>query len=329
MCLQFLLNIPKQGISPSLYKFEIKVTITNRIHPWISAFRPRTLFLAAAGVILGSGLALHVGKLNLITALLTLLTALLLQLLSNLANDLGDYVKGTDRTGRRVGPIRSVQSGKITPLQMKRATAITTLITMLSGLILLLRLFHIMGLVVIILFLIVGALSLLSALFYTLGKRPYGYKGWGDFFAFLFFGPIAVMGTYYLQAQTIDFRAVLPSIGMGLLSAMILNVNNMRDIENDALSKKRTIAVRIGLINAKRYHATLLIVMYGCFLLYNMMYASNHWCRFGYIVVFVFQFILLVEIFKKEGEELDPYLRKTAISSFMLAVLFSVCVNIF
>ena len=305
------------------------MTITNRIHPWISAFRPRTLFLAAAGVILGSGLALHVGKLNLITALLTLLTALLLQLLSNLANDLGDYVKGTDRTGRRVGPIRSVQSGKITPLQMKRATAITTLITMLSGLILLLRLFHIMGLVVIILFLIVGALSLLSALFYTLGKRPYGYKGWGDFFAFLFFGPIAVMGTYYLQAQTIDFRAVLPSIGMGLLSAMILNVNNMRDIENDALSKKRTIAVRIGLINAKRYHATLLIVMYGCFLLYNMMYASNHWYRFGYIVVFVFQFILLVEIFKKEGQELDPYLRKTAISSFMLAVLFSVCVNIF
>lgn len=304
------------------------MNFTHRIHPWISAFRPRTLFLAAAGVILGSGLALHVEKLDIITALLTLLTALLLQLLSNLANDLGDYVKGTDSTGGRVGPMRSVQSGKITPLQMKKTIAITTLIAMFSGLILLLRLFHIMGLVVIILFLIVGALSLLSALFYTLGERPYGYRGWGDFFAFLFFGPIAVIGTYYLQAQIIDFRAVLPSIGMGLLSAMILNVNNMRDIENDALSNKRTIAVRLGLNYAKRYHTVLMIVMYVCFLIYSLLYASSPWCRFGYIVVYVFQLQLLLQIHKKEGRALDPYLRKTALSSFILAVLFSVCINI-
>lgn len=304
------------------------MNFTHRIHPWISAFRPRTLFLAAAGVILGSGLALHVEKLDIITALLTLLTALLLQLLSNLANDLGDYVKGTDSTGGRVGPMRSVQSGKITPLQMKKTIAITTLIAMFSGLILLLRLFHIMGLVVIILFLIVGALSLLSALFYTLGERPYGYRGWGDFFAFLFFGPIAVIGTYYLQAQIIDFRAVLPSIGMGLLSAMILNVNNMRDIENDALSNKRTIAVRLGLNYAKRYHTVLMIVMYVCFLIYSLLYASSPWYRFGYIVVYVFQLQLLLQIHKKEGRALDPYLRKTALSSFILAVLFSVCINI-
>ena len=304
------------------------MNFTNRIHLWISAFRPRTLFLAAAGVILGSGLSLHAGKLDIITALLTLLTALLLQLLSNLANDLGDYIKGTDRTGRRVGPMRTVQSGKITPLQMKKTIAVTILITMFSGLVLLLRLFHIMGLVVIILFLIVGALSLLSALFYTLGKRPYGYKGWGDFFAFFFFGPISVIGTYYLQAQTIDFRAVLPSIGMGLLSAMILNVNNMRDIENDALSNKRTIAVRLGLKNAKRYHTALMIVMYICFLTYSFLYASNPWYRFGYIIVYVFQFLLLKQVLKKENRALDPYLRKTALSSFLLAILFSVCINV-
>ena len=303
------------------------MNFTNRIHLWISAFRPRTLFLAAAGVILGSGLSLHAGKLDIITALLTLLTALLLQLLSNLANDLGDYIKGTDRTGRRVGPMRTVQSGKITPLQMKKTIAVTILITMFSGLVLLLRLFHIMGLVVIILFLIVGALSLLSALFYTLGKRPYGYKGWGDFFAFFFFGPIAVIGTYYLQAQTIDFRAVLPSIGMGLLSAMILNVNNMRDIENDELSNKRTIAVRLGLKNAKRYHTALMIVMYICFLTYSFLYASSPWYRFGYIIVYVFQFLLLKQVLKKENRALDPYLRKTALSSFLLAILFSVCIN--
>ncbi len=313
---------------PQLFKFEAKVNLTNRIRPWVSAFRPRTLFLAAAGVILGSGLAMHVGKLDISTGLLTLSTALLLQLLSNLANDLGDYVKGTDRTGGRVGPMRSVQSGKITPLQMKKTIAITTLITMISGLVLLLRLFHIIGLVVIIVFLLVGALSLLSALFYTLGKRPYGYKGWGDFFAFLFFGPIAVIGTYYLQAQTIDFRAVFPSIGMGLLSAMILNVNNMRDIENDALSNKRTIAVRLGLKNAKRYHAMLMVIMFGCFLMYSLMYAGSPWFRFSYVVVYFFQLVLLSQILKKEGAALDPYLRKTALSSFLLAFLFSVCLNV-
>lgn len=304
------------------------MSLTNRVRPWISAFRPRTLFLAAAGVILGSGLALHVGRFDLTSALLTLTTALLLQLLSNLANDLGDYVKGTDRTGGRVGPMRSVQSGKISPHQMKVGIGITTLITMISGLVLLLRLFYTIGFAVIVVFLIVGFLSLLSALFYTLGKRPYGYKGWGDFFAFLFFGPIAVIGTYYLQAQSIDLRSIFPSIGMGLLSAMILNVNNMRDIDNDALSGKRTIAVRLGLEKAKVYHAMLMMTMFVCFLIYSFVYASTPLYRFAYLIVYVFQFLLLSEIFNKEGRNLDPYLKKTALSAFLLSIAFAVCINI-
>ena len=298
------------------------------IGAWISAFRPRTLFLAAAGVILGSGLAMHVDRFDLTTALLTLTTALLLQLLSNLANDLGDYVKGTDRTGMRVGPMRSVQSGKISPHQMKVGIGFTTLITMFSGLVLLLRLFHTIGLIVIVVFLIVGFFSLLSALFYTLGERPYGYKGWGDFFAFLFFGPIAVIGTYYLQAQTIDFRSILPSIGMGLLSAMILNINNMRDIDNDAQSGKRTIAVRLGLKGAKVYHAMMTFIMFACFAAYSLIYAGAPWFRFGYIIVYVFQFALLLQILKKESGNLDPYLRKTAMSAFLLGVVFAVCINL-
>ena len=304
------------------------MNLNNRISPWISAFRPHTLFLAAAGVILGSGLALHVGRFDLTTAILTLTTAILLQLLSNLANDLGDYVQGTDQTGSRVGPMRSVQSGKISPHKMKIGIGITTLITMFSGLVLLLRLFHTIGLIVIVVFLIVGALSLFSALFYTLGERPYGYKGWGDFFAFLFFGPIAVMGTYYLQTQIVDFKSVLPSIGMGLLSAMILNVNNMRDIDNDAYSNKRTIAVRLGLERAKVYHSTMMLIMYACFLIYSFLYAITPWYRFVYIIVYLFQFIILIQIFKKEGKELDPYLRKTALSAFVLSILFSVCINV-
>ncbi len=298
------------------------------IQAWISAFRPRTLFLAAAGVILGSGLALHVGQFDLTSALLTLTTALLLQLLSNLANDLGDYVKGTDRTGGRVGPVRGVQSGKISPHQMKVGIGFTTLITMISGLVLLLRLFYTIGLVAIVVFLIVGFFSLLSALFYTLGHRPYGYKGWGDFFAFLFFGPIAVIGTYYLQAQSIDLRSIFPSIGMGLLSAMILNVNNMRDIDNDALSGKRTIAVRLGLKKAKVYHSILMLTMFASFLIYSFVYASTPLYRFVYVIVYLFQFVLLSQIFKRDGRNLDPYLRKTALSAFLLSILFAFCINV-
>ena len=298
------------------------------IRAWISAFRPRTLFLAAAGVILGSGLALHVNKFDLSTALLTLITALLLQLLSNLANDLGDYVKGTDQTGKRLGPTRSVQSGIIQPYQMKIGIGITALITMVSGLILLLRLFHTIGLVAIVVFIIVGFFSLLAALFYTLGSRPYGYKGWGDFFAFLFFGPIAVVGTYYLQTQMIDLRSLFPSIGMGILSSMILNINNMRDIENDFKSDKRTIAVRLGLPYARIYHTVLMLTMHVSFLVYSLAYASSPWYRFAYMIIYLFQATLLSQIFKKEGKELDAYLSKTALSAFLISLLFSICINV-
>lgn len=298
------------------------------IQAWISAFRPRTLFLAAAGVILGSGLALHIGRFDLTTALLTLTTALLLQLLSNLANDLGDFTKGTDQTGARLGPVRGVQSGKILPHQMKIGIGFTTLVTMFSGLVLLLRLFHTIGLVSIVVFLIVGFFSLLAALFYTLGSRPYGYKGLGDFFAFIFFGPIAVIGTYYLQAQAIDLRSIFPSIGMGLLSTMILNINNMRDIENDLKSGKKTIAVRLGLANAKIYHTILTLLMFSSFMVYSFMYAKSEWYSFGYVAIYAFQVALLTQIFKKKGKDLDPYLRKTALSAFLISILFSVCINV-
>lgn len=298
------------------------------IDAWITAFRPRTLFLASACVIMGSGLALHVGKLDLTTSFLTLSTALLLQLLSNLANDLGDYIKGTDQTGKRLGPTRSVQSGMITTYQMKVGIGITTLITMISGLILLLRLFQTIGLTAIVVFLVVGAFSLLSALFYTLGSRPYGYKGWGDFFAFLFFGPIAVVGTYYLQTNNFDLRPLFPSIGMGLLSTMILNINNMRDIENDAQSNKRTIAVRLGLCHAKIYHTVLTLAMFACFACYSFLYAHGSMCNFVYTIIYILQLIILIGIFKKEGALLDPFLRQTALSSFLIAILFSISINL-
>lgn len=295
---------------------------------WISAARPRTLFLAVSTVILGSGLAWHEGKFSVATFLLALLLAISLQILSNLANDLGDYLKGTDVSGKRQGPVRAMQSGNISPKEMKTAIAVMMMLSAVSGLILVLNTAAFIGWTGVAVMLGIGLACILSAVFYTIGKRAYGYVGWGDFFAFLFFGPVAVIGTYFLHVHTFDFQPVLPAIGLGLISAMILNVNNMRDIENDKASGKITVAIKMGLKNARFYHTLLTFSMFTCFIGYNYLYAPWPWYRYLYAVVFVFQFMLLVKIHAKKDKALDPYLKFTAISGFFLSVLFSICINI-
>jgi len=136
--------------------------------------------------------------------------------------------------------------------------------------------------------LVVGLSCILAAVGYTLGKHAYGYRGWGDFFAFLFFGPVPVIGTYFLHVHSFDFQPVLPSIGSGLISAMILNINNMRDIDNDCAAGKITIAAKLGLKKAKVYHTLLTCLMCACFLGYSFLYASRPWYRYLYVLVFLF-----------------------------------------
>lgn len=292
---------------------------------WISAFRLRTLPLAIAGVILGTGLALHEGQFSLLTLVLALALAISIQILANLANDLGDYQKGTDITGKRIGPARAVQSGKVSPKQMKTAVIVAALIVAFIGLALVLTavqndaIFILLG---------VGLVCILSAMFYTMGKYAYGYVGWGDFFAFFFFGPVAVIGTYFLYTNSFDFYPVLPSIGLGFISTMILNVNNMRDMENDRASGKITVASKMGLKNAKIYHTLLTFGMYTCFLQYSFMYAPSPWYRYLYTVVFVLQFSILTQIHKKAGRELDPFLKFTSLAGLLLSIAFSICINI-
>lgn len=298
------------------------------VRNWISAFRPRTLFLAVASVILGSGLAWHAGGFNALVFALALLLAIFLQTLSNLANDLGDYLRGTDITGNRVGPKRAMQSGSITVSQMKGAIACLIALSVVSGIALLFIALKTMGWAYLSVFLLFGLLSILAALFYTLGKRPYGYIGLGDFFAFFFFGPVPVIGTYLLHGHQFDFYPVLPSIGMGLISSMVLNINNMRDIENDKASGKNTIATRLGLPKAKIYHAVMQLVVIGCFLAFNFTYAASPWYRFSYAIVFIYQLFLLKNIVRSNGgRSLDPYLKLTSMSGFLLAILFVLSLN--
>lgn len=298
------------------------------VKDWITAFRLRTLFLAVATVILGSGIALHEESFGMTTFMLTLLLAVSIQILANLANDLGDFQKGTDTTGRRQGPARTLQSGKISSREMKGAIVVFSLICIITGLSLIFNNINYIPFSSAVILIGFGGVSILAALFYTLGKHAYGYKGWGDLLAFLFFGPVPVIGTYFLHTHQFNFQPVLPAIGIGLISAMILNINNMRDIENDRSSGKITIAVKLGINKAKLYHGILTLTSFLFFFCYSTLYAPTPWYRYLYLLAFLFLFRIMDCIRKKNGHELDPYLRLTSLSGFLLALLFSVCINI-
>ena len=295
---------------------------------WISALRPRTLFLAIATSLCGSGIAYSIGKFSIPVFALTLLIATILQLLSNMANDLGDYQQGTDITGERVGPQRAVQSGAITPQLMKRGIYIAIAGAALTGAALIYIALQFMHPLYIILFLFLGIMSIVAAIRYTAGKNPYGYKGLGDLFSFTFFGLVSVIGTYFLHTHTLDFRPCLPAIGLGLLTVAVLNINNMRDMDNDRKSGKITIPVRIGIANAKRYHALLSLGAMACFVGYSLLYASA-WYQYLYLLVFLLFIKILVNIFRTtENRLLDPYLKYTSMCAFILSVFFSICINL-
>ncbi len=299
----------------------------SKLKIWLSAFRLRTLFLALSSVILGSGLAFHTGYFSYSTFILATLLATSIQILSNLSNDLGDYLKGTDITGNREGPKRSVQSGSIKPYQMKIAIIVNIFIVVITGLALIYTsikdfnssFYILVG---------IGLISILAAIFYTLGRYAYGYVGWGDFFAFLFFGPIAVLGTFFLHTNTLTIQPLAPAIGLGIISTMILNINNMRDIENDIVSGKITVASKMGLKRAKIYHLIMTLLVFVCFSLYSICYANYPLIRFSYLIVFSFQIYILTQIWNKSNRELDKYLKQTSISGFIIAIAFTYCINL-
>lgn len=178
------------------------------------------------------------------------------------------------------------------------------------------------------LFLLLGVACIIAAIKYTAGKNPYGYKGMGDIFSFIFFGLVSVIGTYFLHTHIIDFRPWLPAIGLGLLTVAVLNLNNMRDLDNDKKSGKITIPVRIGIKRAKIYHASLTIGALLCFLLYSLTYAT-HWYQYIYLLSFIIFIKLLTNIFRiTENRLLDPYLKYTSMSTFILSICFSICINL-
>jgi 1,4-dihydroxy-2-naphthoate polyprenyltransferase len=206
-------------------------------HPWVLAIRPKTLPAAVSPVIVGTAIAVSAGAFHALAAMAAFAVALLLQIAANLANDVFDFKRGAD-TEHRLGPVRVTQSGLITPQQVLIATAVTIALATLAGAYLVSR----GGWPI----LVIGIAAILSALAYTGGPRPIGYHGLGEVFVFVFFGLVAVTGTYYVQAGEISALALGASIPMGCLITAILVVNNLRDIETDRIAGKRTVAVRLG-----------------------------------------------------------------------------------
>lgn len=287
---------------------------------WIKAMRLRTLPLALSTVLTGSFMAFSESHFKFDIFILTFFTIIFLQILSNLANDYGDALKGTDNENR-VGPERSIQSGAISAEEMKKGIILFVLLSFLTGVLLLFIAFGIEQLLYILLFLILGLGAIAAAIKYTVGKNAYGYSGLGDLFVFIFFGNLGVIGTSFLFTKSFEMILFLPALTIGLLSVAVLNMNNMRDIINDKACGKNTIVVKMGFENAKIYQTLLILLALIAWLftgisfgLPNLFYVS--------LLPFIVLTIHILKVWKtKEPKLLDSELKKIAISTFLISAL--------
>ncbi len=289
----------------------------NTIESWIQAARLRTLPLSISGILVGSAYAYYQNKFEWIIFVLALCTTLSFQILSNFANDYGDGIKGTD--ANRIGEKRLVASGEITSNQMKNAIIINAIIAFFLALALIYFAFGQENFVYSVTFLVLGLASIAAAIKYTVGNNAYGYSGFGDVFVFVFFGLVAVIGSNFLYSKSIDIILFLPATAIGMLSTAVLNLNNMRDIENDSIANKNTIVVKFGLKWAKQYQHFLIIVPFLCLFVFSIGVKTQ---IFLSIIVFIFLLKHLEKVRKSTTpEEFDPELKKVALGTFVLSIL--------
>jgi 1,4-dihydroxy-2-naphthoate octaprenyltransferase len=295
---------------------------------WIEAARVRTLPLSVSGIIVGSFYAMSQGMFNWNIVTFALLTTLGLQILSNFANDYGDGVKGTDNKDR-VGPMRAIQSGMITPNAMKKAIGLTAVITFTFAVLLIYFAFKESYLLYSLFFLMLGIVAIASAIRYTVGKGAYGYRGFGDLFVFIFFGMVSTFGVYFMFSKSIDWLLLLPATAIGFLSVGVLNLNNMRDEESDRKAGKNTIVVKMGGENAKKYHFFLVISAMVLVLLFAFL-TNFHFDQYIFVVAYFPLISHLITVYKNKNPKLlDPELKKLAISTFILSILLSLSLIFF
>jgi 1,4-dihydroxy-2-naphthoate polyprenyltransferase len=285
---------------------------------WIKAARLRTLPLALSCTLVGATLALQHGVFGWSIFALSILTTILLQVLSNFANDYGDFKNGADLIKGRGD--RMLSSGQITESSMKTGLILTSVLSFLSGIALIFVSFG-FGQILPVLFMIaLGLAAIWAALKYTAGSNPYGYRGLGDVFVFLFFGLVGVLGTQFLYQQSVNLDSIPYALLIGFLSVAVLNLNNLRDIETDALANKITIPVRLGFKKAKQYHFALLIMAWLS-LTFVITQDFN-----SYKLIVILPVLLQVKhlsfvIKCTEPQLLDTELKKVALSTFFIGVL--------
>ncbi|MBS1558329.1 MAG: 1,4-dihydroxy-2-naphthoate polyprenyltransferase [Bacteroidetes bacterium] len=288
---------------------------------WISAFRLRTLPLSLACIGMGTFLAAAQNRFNIVLFILCCSTTVFLQVLSNLANDYGDSVHGADHAARK-GPLRAVQSGTISANQMRTAILVFVGLCLISGILLLYFSFG-WQLQSFLFFITLGLLSIMAAIAYTVGKKPYGYVGLGDIAVFIFFGLVGVIGSQYLFTQSFFWPQLLPAFSCGLFSIAVLNINNIRDIESDRSAGKFSVPVRIGRKNAIRYHWFLLITGFACTLLFVWLdFQSPRQLLF--LLTAPLLFINGRKVAALPSEKLDPMLKQMALSTLLFVILFGV-----
>jgi 1,4-dihydroxy-2-naphthoate octaprenyltransferase len=303
------------------------------VKSFIKAARLRTLPLSVSGIIVGSILGNQLRYNHSVlndapsvllssTFWLAILTTMGFQILSNFANDYGDGIKGSDKN--RTGEARMVASGAITPMQMKTAMILTTIITLIIALLLIYVALGKENFGYSILFFGLGIISITAAIKYTVGNSAYGYSGFGDVFVFLFFGLLSVVGSYFLFTKHINIAIFLPGISIGMLSTAVLNLNNLRDREEDKKNNKNTLVVKFGSDKAKIYHYFLIIGALASALLYVFLDFKSL-----YQLIFLVSFVPLIKNIKtvaqnKVPAKLDSELKKVALSTFLFAVLFGI-----
>ena len=286
----------------------------KKFNSWILASRPKTLLAAVVPVLVGSALAISVGKFYLPYSIVALLCSILIQIGTNFTNDLYDFIKGADNHKRK-GPVRVLVTGLITAKEMKFA------IVLIFGTAFLLGLYLVYSAGILILW--VGIISIIAGIIYTAGPFPLAYNGLGDLFVFLFFGVVGTMGTFYVHTQEISLLSFLVSIPVGALTTNILIVNNYRDIEEDREANKRTLAVLLGQVFTRWQFILLIILCYIISLILHFNFNYGIWIFLPYLTIPI-SFILIKMIFTFKGEELNKTLELTAKFAGLYGLLFSI-----
>lgn len=283
--------------------------------------RLRTLPLSLAGIVAGLAISLNYGSINTGVVISLVLTTALLQILSNLSNELGDTLNGTD-TADRQGIHYSLQDGEISIAEMKRLIAATAILCCISGLVMIYFSFGSIFALEPLLFVLLGAVAIWAAMHYTLGKNPYGYRGKGDIFVFIFFGLVSVLGAAYICTHSFSPLWLLPATAIGCWSVGVLNVNNIRDMKTDAATRT-TVAIKLGVKKARIYQSILICAGWILLISFSLIELKRA-ALYSYILTLPLFAVHLKGVWTRQDKALDPILPLLVMSTFATSLLMLV-----